>query len=425
MQRGELSQPGTHDGVFYGWWIVGVAFVGQAISIGCTSYAFGLFQGPISAELGASSTQFNLGMTFFGVAMALFAPFLGNLLDRHSIRGIMALGGALMAAGFFLMSLAPSLLTLGLLFGVAIGLGAATLGPLGASKVVANWFVHRRGRALGIASVGSSAGGFLAPPLIILAIDAFGWRGALTAIGAVVALVAVPFAWLVIVNRPEDRGLAPDGDAGGTTPAPEAGPGAESTAQWSLSGLLRERNFWVIGLSVGLCFATLGSLIANLPRHAADLGIEKLSASFLLSALSAAGIVGKIGFGALADRVDKRLLMWIAIAMLALYYGALRLHFGYGALLGMSIVGGLSFGGFLPMWGALIGMCFGRESFGRVMGLMTPVMGPLNWLVFPLTGRVRDTTGSYDLAWVAFIGALALAAVLLAFLRPPEREPGT
>jgi MFS family permease len=91
----------------------------------------------------------------------------------------------------------------------------------------------------------------------------------------------------------------------------------------------------------------------------------------------------------------------------------------------MSIVGGLSFGGFLPMWGALIGMCYGRESFGRVMGLMAPVMGPLNWLVFPLTGWVRDTTGSYDLAWVAFIGALALAALLLAFLRPPEREPGT
>jgi MFS family permease len=423
--RGEALRPGTHGGVFYGWWIVGVAFVTQAISIGFTSYAFGLFQGPITAELHASSTQFNLGMTLFSVAMALFAPFLGQLLDRHSIRRIMALGGALMATGFVLMSLAPSLLSLGLLFGVAIGLGAATLGPLGASKVVANWFVHRRGRALGFASVGTSVGGFLAPPLVILAIEAFGWRGALVAMGAVVALVAVPLAWLVIVNRPEDRGLAPDGSAEPASATPEARSGAESAARWSFSGLLRERNFWVIGLSVGLCFATLGSLIANLPRHATDLGIEKLAASFLLSALSAAGIVGKIGFGALADRVDKRLLMWLAIAMLALYYGALRLHIGYGALLGMSIVGGLSFGGFLPMWGALIGMCYGRESFGRVMGLMAPVMGPLNWLVFPLTGWVRDTTGSYDLAWVAFIGALALAALLLTFLRPPEREPGT
>jgi sugar phosphate permease len=323
------------------------------------------------------------------------------------------------------MSFAPSLLSLGLLYGVFIGLGAATLGPLGASKVVANWFVQQRGRALGIASVGTSVGGFIAPPLLILAIEAFGWRGALLAMGAVAALLTVPLAWLVIVNRPEDRGLAPDGDAGGAEPAPGAGASAEPAAQWTLSGLLRERNFWVIGLSIGLCFATLASLLANLPRHAADLGIEKLSASFLLSALSVAGIAGKIGFGALADRVDKRLLMWIAIAMLALYYGALRLHIGYAGLLVMSVVGGLSFGGFLPMWGALIGMCYGRASFGRVMGLMAPIMGPVNWLVFPLTGWVRDTTGGYDLVWVAFLGALALAALLLGFLRPPEREPGT
>ena len=69
-----------------------------------------------------------------------------------------------MAGGFFLMSLAPSLLSLGLLFGVAIGLGAAALGPLGASKVVANWFVHRRGRALGIAAVGTSVGGLHCTP---------------------------------------------------------------------------------------------------------------------------------------------------------------------------------------------------------------------------------------------------------------------
>jgi MFS family permease len=364
-------------------------------------------------------------MTLFGVATGLFAPFLGYLLDRHSIRWIMALGGAVMAMGFGLMSLAPSMLSLGLLFGVAIGLGAATLGPLGASKVVANWFVHQRGRALGFATVGTSVGGFIAPPLIILAIEAFGWRGALVAMGAVAALVTVPLAWLVIVNRPEDRGLAPDGNAARAAPTPEAKSTDDPAAHWSLLGLLRERNFWVIALSVGLCFATLGSLLANLPRHAADLGIEKLAASFLLSTLAAAGIAGKIGFGALADRVDKRLLMWIAIAMLALYYGALRLHIGYGALLGMSVVGGLSFGGFLPMWGALIGMCYGRETFGRVMGLMTPVMGPLSWLVFPLTGWVRDTAGSYDAAWIGFIGAIALAALLLAFLRPPEREPGT
>jgi MFS family permease len=90
-----------------------------------------------------------------------------------------------------------------------------------------------------------------------------------------------------------------------------------------------------------------------------------------------------------------------------------------------SAVGGLALGGFLPVWGALIGVCYGRAAFGRVMGLMAPAMGPLNWAVFPFTGWIRDSTGSYDLAFAAFLVAIALAAGLLVFLHPPEREHGT
>jgi MFS family permease len=168
----------------------------------------------------------------------------------------------------------------------------------------------------------------------------------------------------------------------------------------------------------------VGSLIVNLHPYATDLGIDDRRASLLISCLSAFGIGGKLIFGAVADRFDKRLGMWVAIGLLALYLGALLSHPGYAVLLVASAVGGLALGGFLPVWGALIGVCYGREAFGRVMGLMAPVMGPMNWIVFPFTGWVRDRTGSYDLAFVVFLGAIALAAGLLAFLRLPEREPG-
>jgi hypothetical protein len=117
--------------------------------------------------------------------------------------------------------------------------------------------------------------------------------------------------------------------------------------------------------------------------------------------------------------------MWIAIGLLALYIGVLLSHPGYGVLVPASIVGGLALGGFLPVWGALIGVCYGRAAFGRVMGLMAPAMGPINWAVYPLTGWIRDRTGSYDLAFAVFLVAIALAAVLLVLLRTPEREPGT
>ncbi len=420
--RGGTQQPGARSGVFYGWWIVAVSFAAQAFAVGLTTYAFGLFQKPVAAEFDASFQEVGLGMTLMGVAGAIFAPFLGRALDRRSIRGIMVLGGVLMAGGFALMSVAPALWMLGLLFGCVVSPGMLALGPNGSAKVVANWFVRRRGQALGICAAGTSAGGFLAPPLIAMAIEAFGWRGALACLALVVTLLAIPLVWLVIADRPEDRGLAPDGDDATSQPAGDA---ATPAAAWTFGALLRERNFWLIAMSVGLCFATVGSLIVNLHPYATDLGIEDQRAALLLSCLSAAGIAGKLIFGAVADRFDTRLGMWIAIGVLALYIGVLLLHPGYGVLVVASAAGGLALGGFLPVWGALIGVCYGRAAFGRVMGLMAPAMGPLNWAVFPLTGWIRDKTGSYDAAFVAFLVAIALAAGLLVFLRLPERERGT
>jgi MFS family permease len=235
-----------------------------------------------------------------------------------------------------------------------------------------------------------------------------------------IALLAIPIVWFVIVDRPEDRGLAPDGDDAAPQPATET---ATPAAQWTFGALLRQRNFWLIAMSAGLCFAAVGSVIVNLHPYATDLGIDARRASLLLSCLSAAAIAGKLIFGALADRFDTRLGMWIAIALLAAYIGVLLTHPGYGVLVVASIGGGLALGGFLPVWGALIGVCYGRAAFGQVMGLMAPVMGPLNWSVYPFTGWIRDTTGSYDLALITFLLAIALAAVLLFFLRQPQNEP--
>ena len=49
--------------MFYGWWIVAVAFAAQAFAVGLTTYAFGLFQKPVTAEFEASFGEVSRGMT--------------------------------------------------------------------------------------------------------------------------------------------------------------------------------------------------------------------------------------------------------------------------------------------------------------------------------------------------------------------------
>ncbi len=58
------------------------------------------------------------------------------------------------------------------------------------------------------------------------------------------------------------------------------------------------------------------------------------------------------------------------------------------------------------------------------MGLMTPVMVPIHIFGIPYAGWIYDRTGSYQIAFLTFLGAYALAMTATLFLRLPEAEPG-
>ena len=165
----------------------------------------------------------------------------------------------------------------------------------------------------------------------------------------------------------------------------------------------------------------LTGVLLNLHPYATDAGFDRTAGAYLLTILAVAGVLGKLTFGTLADRVSKRLLMAVAIAMLGFLVLVLLAAPDYGVLAGAVGFAGFAVGGFLPLWGAIIGDCWGREAFARVMALMTPLMTPLNMAGMAYPGLIYDRTGSYDLAFQISLGLLCLAAVCLAFLHPPRR----
>ena len=77
-------------------------------------------------------------------------------------------------------------------------------------------------------------------------------------------------------------------------------------------------------------------------------------------------------------------------------------------------------GGIVPLWASLLGEVFGRNTFGRVMGLMSPCMLPIQTTGIPLAGYIYDRTQSYNIAFFVFLGAYACSAIVLLFLHPPS-----
>ena len=412
-----MEQAKTAGGIFHGWWIVAAGFVCTALLIGSTTYSFGLFVAPLSAEFGLSRANANIGFMALLLGFAVWAPLVGKMLDRRSARQVIVGGGLLFAAGFVLMGLSHSPTTMALLILGPVSIGTLAAGALAANTIAARWFLRQRGRALGVLAVATSAGGFLMPPLVAFLMESFGWRNALIAQGLFVGLVIAAVGWLLMRDRPSDLGLTPDGQ-----PLPQGGQGPAAAGEtWTLGKLLRTRNFWLLSCGAGILLGADQALLSSLIPYGTDAGLTLPQASLLVSTLTFSAILGKLAIGALADRYDKRLLFCAVAACNFAFLVILLLSPGYVTLLIACSIIGLAIGGTYPLWTTLAADCFGTASFGSVLGSMNLLMVPFSIFAVRYIGEVFDRTGSYDTALITFMVTAVVSTVLILALRLPPR----
>src|SRR6202140_4633675 len=200
---------------FYGWIIVVVTFVTMAIGVNART-AFSLFYPPIIDEFGWDRGVTAGAFSFGFVVSGAVSPLIGRLMDRAGPRAVMELGVALMAAGLLLAPLTTQPWHLYLTIGVMVGSGSVCLGYSGQSLFLPNWFIRRRGLAMGLAFAGVGIGSVTLLPWGQLMIEQTGWGPACTAMGVLVLVVLAPIN-LLLRQRPEDIGLQPDGDAAPST----------------------------------------------------------------------------------------------------------------------------------------------------------------------------------------------------------------
>jgi sugar phosphate permease len=326
-----------------------------------------------------------------------------------------------MGGGMIGIASTHSLALMGALILLAIAPGANAIGSLTASTLAARWFSRQRGKALGVTSVATSMGGFCIVPLIAFNIDHFGWRDALLLQGGIIIAVAIALTLWLVHGRPQDIGLQPDGDETAAGAATAAG---SDVKQWTFKALAREPDFWQIALCVGILFGISQALLASMVPYATDIGIGLAEATLLVSALSISSVFGKLVIGAVADHADKR---WLLMIVIVCTIGQLLLligKFDFTVLLVCCLLAGFAMGGELPLWGALVAERFGARSFGAVMGLMNPLIMLCNLGAVFAIGRAFDTFGNYDAAFLGFIGAAVVSAILALRLKPtPVRVP--
>src|SRR5262245_23869119 len=177
--------------VFYGWVVVAIAFVTMGIGVNART-AFSLMFPPILDEFGWPRGLTAGAFSFGFLASAILGPVLGRLMDRRGPRSVMLLGVAMVGAGLGLAPLVTAPWHLYLTLGVLVAGGTLCLGYTGHALFLPNWFVRRRGLAIGVAFSGVGVGLIVCLLWLQRLIADYGWRVACLAMAALVIVALAP-----------------------------------------------------------------------------------------------------------------------------------------------------------------------------------------------------------------------------------------
>jgi sugar phosphate permease len=391
--------------IYQGWWVAIGAFVATMFAtIAHTS--FGLFVVPTSKEFDLSRADVNNWLIAMGIGSAFLAPIAGRLIDRVSIRLIMAVGGVILALSLIGISSARSPWTT-ILLAVPIAFASDSAGSIAGNTATARWFRRRRGRALALVGIAASAAGFLLSPLIAFLIVSYGWRGALFIMGLLAGAVIVLMALALVRSRPREEQLRASGELDQLKTGQE-----ERTEQqhWSYRELLTNRNFLFLAFGAGLLFASDRALVTSVAPYLSDAGTSLQMAGFLISTLTGSSIIGKLVVGYAADYVDPRRIFLVVVALHVVLLVMFIVQPGYWIMFAISAVVGVGIGGVLPTYQVLTASVFGSASYGTVIGTATVIQQVMMMAAFRFIGEARDRSGSYNIAFEVFIAIALLAA---------------
>ena len=399
--------------IFYGWWIVGAAFLVALYVGGVVFYGFTAIFEPIANDMGWSYAQISLAASLRGLELGFLAPVTGILTDRLGPRRLIFSGAVITALGLFMISRTTSLATFyGAFALIAIGMSATTLTVL--MTAIANWFRLKIGIASGIAMSGFGFSGLMVP-LIVRLIEVYDWRTTMVILAAGMLIIVLPLSF-VFRHRPEHYGYLPDGRKE-VPVTPGINATQPQTAELNIQArhALKAITFWRIALTFLIHAMLISTVITHIMPYLSSIGINRSRASLVAMILPILSVGGRLSFGWLGDKYGRRHTVAAAFAMMT----AGLLFFSYVPAVGLwllipfLLLFGVGYGGSTATRPSMVAEYFGRANYGTILGLMVGINAVGAIIGPPLAGWVFDTWGSYQGIWLAYSGLAIVGSLLI------------
>jgi MFS family permease len=318
-------------------------------------------------------------------------------------------------------------------WGVMMGTGFNIAAAMPINAAITNWFVKKRGLAIGIKRVLDGLSGVIVLPLVAWLIATQGWRMTCFIGGLVTLVVILLINWFGIKpRRPEYYGLLPDGAKVKEEAAEHASQmidkGVEYASsvhevEFSIKQAIRTTAFWI--LIIAAASHSLAAPVVSI--HAipflTDMGINPTWAAYMMAMMVAVSLPFRFIGGIFADRVDKKNLRYILVSsnlIQAAGFGFFLLYQTTTMVYVWLILYGAGVGVGSTLNSLIVARYFGRKAFGSIYGILQLIVTPVGVLAPVYAGWTFDTTGSYNIAYGVVAMLLAISGALLFFVRPPK-----
>jgi MFS family permease len=416
---------------FYGWWMLFFLWVVYTIPIGFAFYSPVVLYPFMIEDMGWSRGRIMVGSTAFVLLFGLTGLLAAWMIGRFGARVTLAIGGAIVTIATILMGLVGHIYWVYLVLSLFVGLGASLASMIPVQTVIVSWFSARRALAMGLVLGGGAIGGFLAPQIISVAVEASGgnWRIGWFII-ALASIIGIVVAMLTVRNQPSDVGQHPDGlaprqaaVASGTRSVSRV---YRTPVDWTLRDALKTPALWLLIGAVMFSFFLWQVVVTQGPLHLLDRGFDPAMAAFFYSLAIGLSIVGRFTIAALGDIVEPRFLL-ASGAFCILLGGILFWFVSPGAMWTAylyPLLAGFGFGIGYVCVPTIIGNYWGSKAFADISGLESPIVMSFQAVAAPLAGFLYDLQGSYltimIISWI--VAAIGFVAILLC---TPPKPKGT
>ena len=371
------------------WVVVWATFVCLAVIFG-VSYSFAAFFESFAKEFAAQRADVSWIFGLCGLVYFVLGAGSGMLADRWGPRMVCMTGMVFIAMGLFLTSLAQSLATVYLSYGLLVGLGIAFVYTPSIASVQP-WFNKRRGLASGIASAGVGAGTLILPVIVSYLLIEVNWREALQMMSAGVLLIGLTAGFLL--KRAPNLSGSTSGQLPGLT----------------LSATLKTPSFKWLYMGTLLGAPVMFVPFAHISAAARDAGVPDAQAVGLVGLIGIGSLVGRFAIGWLADRMGRIKTLMLMQGLMGLSYLVWAGAQDPWMFAVFALWFGLSYGSIVSLLPAICMDLFGGRAVSAIIGTLYTGAALGNLLGPVLAGQVFDMTQSYALViWITLcISALA------------------